>query len=395
MHIVLLNWSGGENNPFTFFNDEIKVKLMEYGCNVNIIELNDEFINNLCEIYKKLRIDLVLTHQGFGTDYKISQTNNSIWDILQIKIISLGSDHPCHNPNLNKTDSIYVLHTYCVRSYAEYANKHFKQINKSQFLGVPCFFNAPNIANTPKVGDFFVFPKNIDDIESIYSRWSSSYHSDLASVLISVSEDVINEYQRVPPFDHHNIIDDSLSRQEEFISKLKVYPEKYESIKHGIHSEIDKIYRNKASELVIKELRDLPLKINGRGWEKFHIGKSCNHEFDSFGEVKFGQHQFQSKYGIIDVVPFYEAMHDRTSRAITYKSGFLSNANIDFRDCNGDPYNDIFFTGIAGNLRSLAEKVIEDPVNHINRCNEIGEICNKIEPFETFYRFLQLEAGLI
>jgi len=86
-------------------------------------------------------------------------------------------------------------------------------------------------------------------------------------------------------------------------------------------------------------------------------------------------------------------MHDRTSRAITYNSGFLCNANIDLRDCHGERYNDVFFTGIPGNLRSLAEKVLDDPVNHINRCNEIGEICNKIEPFETFYSFLRLEAG--
>jgi len=393
MHIVLVNWSSGENNPFTFFNEELKTKLLQYGCIVNIVELNDEFISNLCEIYKKLRIDLVLTHQGFGTDYKISQTNNSIWDVLQIKIISLGSDHPCHSPNLNKTDSIFVLHTYCVRSYAEYANKHFKQINKSKFLGTPCLFNKTSITSSPKVGDFFVFPKNIDDIESIYSRWLSSYHSELSRVLVSISEDVINEYQRVPPFDHHNLIDDSLSRHEEFVSKLKIYPEKYESIKHGIHAEVDKIYRNNASELVLKELRDLPLIINGRGWEKFHNGKSNSHEFNSFGEVKFGQYQFQSRYGIIDVVPFYEAMHDRTSRAIAYKSGFLSNTNIDLRDCYGERYNDVFFTGIPGNLRSLAEKVLDDPVNHINRCNEIGEICNKIEPFETFYSFLRLESG--
>ena len=395
MNIVLLNWGKGENNPFTYFNQELSKKLIKFGADVSLVELDSGLVLNLYEIYNKKKIDLVITHQGFGTDYKINQTDELIWDRLQIKIISLGSDHPCHNPNLNNADSKYVLHTYCISAYADYANKYLKKINKSCFVGAPNIFDHQDVVDLPKAGDYFVFPKNIDDIASTFKRWRASYKPEISSLLESISEDVMCEYGSSVPFDHHDLIESSLGVRTSYISRFEINPGVYERIKHAIHSEVDKIYRNYASELVISEMKGLPLKINGRGWEQFGKNKSKFHEFNEFGEVQHGEYQFQSLFGIIDVVPFCFGMHDRTSRAMAYKSGFLCNANLDFKDSDGGKYDDIFFTGINGSLRSLADRVVSNPRRHIMRCNEIGEICKRIEPFDYFFNFLVKEAGCI
>ena len=39
MDIVLLNWTGGEGDPFTLINKELKKSLKEYKVNIKIINL--------------------------------------------------------------------------------------------------------------------------------------------------------------------------------------------------------------------------------------------------------------------------------------------------------------------------------------------------------------------
>ena len=63
MNILLLNWIGGENNPFTLLNNAIEIGLKNYGCIVKIFNFKDD-VNLVVEELKFNRYDLAITHQG-------------------------------------------------------------------------------------------------------------------------------------------------------------------------------------------------------------------------------------------------------------------------------------------------------------------------------------------
>jgi hypothetical protein len=208
-------------------------------------------------------------------------------------------------------------------------------------------------------------------------------------VLLESSQAIIDNYKSGDLIDHHHVINSVVSSNQidliidtnSNLTRAKVL--------HYIHQQTDKIYRNAVSELVIDELHDLPLHINGRGWERVIKNASKFHLFSEFNNVTEGDYQFYSNYGIIDVVPTRQSLHDRTLRALAHGCGFLSNSRQNFNDILGDSFSSCFYSGIKHDLRSKAEFVMSNQEQHVNFSLQFRKAFENHLPFSDFISFIK------
>jgi hypothetical protein len=383
MNIVLLNWKDGENDPFSYINSELKLRFEDHSCNVDIVSTEGELAQNIFLLDYQKGIDAVIAHQGIGSNIRLASNGKLIWDDLKVCLICLHSDHPSQAPQNHTADSKYIFHTYCNKGHELYSNNMITRINPATHLPLPSFYHKRN-NKTPRKGEYFVFPKNIDPIYLIFENWKKTLPDIFYISLRNASEAIIDNYKLGNPVNHQDLIVKSIKICDiELISKTSVNLNE-SKIWHYIFQQTDKIYRNAASQLVVEELADFPLLINGRGWDYFSQNASKHHRFSNINLVKDADTQFNTLYGIIDVVPHKNSLHDRTLRAIAHSSGFLSNSQIDFNIELGKSFPDIFYSGIRDNLRLKAENVINDPEYHINNCQEFGALHDSRYSFTNF-----------
>ena len=384
MNIVLLNWQFGENDPFSYINSELKLRLEAHGCNVTIISTNGELAQNLFLLDYHKKIDVVIAHQGIGSNTRLASNGKLIWDELNISLICLHSDHPSHAPQNHLADSVYVFHTYCIEDFAIYSNATFDKINPSIFLPPPSFY-GPRLNPNPKCGDYFIFPKNLDSIEDTFLSWRSTLPRIFYLTLREASAAIIENYIHGSPLDHSEVLRKSIPNKSIELIIESSTNMNLDKVWHYLHQQTDKIYRNAASELVLKDLADIPLHINGRGWERFSSKASKHHKFSTFNLASGGDYQFDSLFGIIDVVPHKNFLHDRTLRALANRGGFLSNSGIFLSTI----FKDLFYTGMGGDLRKKAELVMTNPLNHIDQCQIFHNALEASLPFEKFITFIR------
>lgn len=388
MHIALLNWAGGENDPFTAINHELRRSLQAFGCEVTIVATDGELAQRLFVLNLSHRIDGVITHQGICSNLRIRSNDRLIWDELGLHLLCLHSDHPALNPINHQADSAYVTHTYCVPHHVEFANASIPRSIPARFLAVPSFYLKREVVAGRK-GDYFVFPKNVDTIRTMTDEWTSRFSGKLLSLLMEAANDQVSNYLAGEPVDHHTILDQRLTERliGECMASLNL--DDPAKLRHWIHGWFDKVRRNIASEMVLRELAEIPLHIIGRGWDEYRQAPSRFHKFSSLDVVSNGDFQFYSRFGIIDIVPNKMSLHDRTLRAIAHHGGFLCDSKLPFDALGGGPYSDLFFTGSSGDLKSKAMAVIENPERHLERCRQFGNEMLKTVPFEHFCKYLQ------
>jgi hypothetical protein len=391
MNVLLVNWKNGENDPFSFFNSHLKDQLIHHGCNVYILELDDQFLKNLFSLLERTTIHIAITHQGLGSNFLINE--NNLWEVLKIKLICLHGDHPCFAPDNHSVDSKFVLHTYSVPDFVIYANNFFKRSNPSIFVNFPFFFNFTRITPNEKA-NYFVFPKNLDSTEQTFDNWRNSLPKFASEFLIETSILIINDIKNGKAVDHHQVITNQLT-DDNFNQLLSIFkPSSEINLFHQVHASLDKIYRNSFSELVVNELEDLPLRVNGRGWDIYIKYKNKNHVYSDISTLNSSEIQFSGNLGIIDVTAHCNALHDRMLRAIGYKTSFMTNSELPFEDYGGSEFKTIFYNGQPGDLKKKAEEILLNPRQHQEKCIELGSIIKRQYNFSDFYKFLYSEYKL-
>jgi hypothetical protein len=383
MKIALLNWKGAENDVFTKINEELKYSLELFNNKVFILNIDFNIAKNIYDLNKDIKIDLVITHQGIYSDLRLQQGNQLLWDVLKIKLLCLHSDHPSICPENHQVDSRFVIHTYCADELTKFANITYIRNNPAITLPLPSFYQIRD-SKIKKVGNFFVFPKNLDSVSKTLEKWEKKFPLFLSNFFIECSNQIKNDYLNTGFADTHQII--KIIKNEDLNDKLKNHykNESIDNLLIAVHGELDKVYRNMASEFVIKELWDIPLKINGRGWDEFKLKKSPQHEYFNFSNVIDGDYQFYSNYGIIDIVPNKNTLHDRTLRAVSHKGSFLSNSIL-----YSNEFSTIFFNGKNHDLMSKAKLVIDNPNDHNEICKKFGELLYETSKFSDFSHNLE------
>ena len=249
MHIVLLNWDGGENDPFTTINRELGISLQGFGCQISVVPTQGELAQRLFTLNLTHRIDGVITHQGICSNLRILSNDRLIWDELGLSLLCLHSDHPTINLINHQADSPWVTHTYCVPHHAEYANSTIPRSKPAQFLAVPSFYSKRGVISD-REGDFFVFPKNIETVRSTIDKWSSRFSGKLLAFLVETTNDQVTNYLTGEPIEHHALLDDRLTDDliTDFMNTLML--DDPSLMRHRVHGMFDKVRRNIASEKI-------------------------------------------------------------------------------------------------------------------------------------------------
>ena len=166
MNIVLLNWAGGENDPFTPFNEALARKFKAIGREAKIINLDSNFDTNFSNELDR-GVDFVVCFQGIGSTIQNTNSNRTIWDDLGIPLMCIHGDHPSLNISNHNGNSHWITHLYCVASFARYANTHLTRQHTAYLNQLPNLFqNAATNAGRYH-GNYFVIPKNLDDTQKI------------------------------------------------------------------------------------------------------------------------------------------------------------------------------------------------------------------------------------
>jgi hypothetical protein len=384
MKILLIHWQMAENNPFEFFNTELSLQFKALGCIVSTLVFDDNFADKITN-YEDL--DLAISWQGVASNICTDDGCN-IWEKIKVPLVCLHGDHPCHKPANHSADSVFVHHIYTAPSFAKYSNTYFKRSRPAIFQMLPNFFRLKNDHHSSS-GDFFVLPKNLDSVSETLSKWGTSLRPTTSQFLIEAAQVIMDDYDKNAFIDHHATVDTLLTN--EVFDRLKSDNNVTDELAlfHDLHKSLDKIYRNYASEKVIEDLSDFPLKVVGRGWDKYIKRANKRHEFLDFDSVASGDWQFSSSYGIVDIAPAADSLHDRFFRALAQNGAVTSNSLICNTGLLSGGLDSIFYrTNDGKGLRRTAEKILVARKEHLDSCKHLSRAYQEQYSFYDFYSFL-------
>ena len=112
---------------------------------------------------------------------------------------------------------------------------------------------------------------------------------------------------------------------------------------HQYHRQLDHYLRSHKSIAVVAALRDFPLRIYGRGWDRIAQGAPASHVFEPGRNMADSQELYYTRFGLIDVSPS-KGLHDRTRRAMVNGCGFLSSANLEDTFTDIERFDRLFFS---------------------------------------------------
>lgn len=388
MNILTITWTGAEYNTFSYFTDCIHRSLAPYGIRCFDVKLGETFGPSLADITRKNRIDFAITFQGIGSNIQ-TQNNKNLWEELGIKLICLHGDHPCHAPVNHASDSSHIFHLYNAPNWALYAEKHFTRKHPVRYFIPPNFLNIHQPLSAIESDAFFVFPKNLNDTSQLQEEWKNKFPPLFSDFLIEALHAIADNYHAGDTLEHHSVIEQLLTPAKFAELTHAFRPASESAFFHFIHSLLDKVYRNVVSESVVAALQDVPMVIYGRGWERHQLKASRFHAFKTIENLADVDFQYQSQYGIIDVSPTRECLHDRTMRAMASGCGFLSSCQFDFTSVLGRNEPGLFYSNRKEDLREKVEKVMADPDAHRTRSVEWGRAFEhqfSIFEFLTFLR---------
>lgn len=367
MRIIILNWSEGENDPFTFFSQSWQKSLQGEGHEVHIVPLDVRTILTVSELQQERPIDLAFTWQGLGSDYTPDGFDQTLWELLQIPLVCLHGDHPSYNPRNHQQTSRFVVHIYGEAIFADAANRSIAREWPALYGLYPYLF-AYEPPQREFVGDYFVFAKNIQELADIRAEWQARYDAPSAAMLMEVAAAIEAAYFDGNRINHHEIIlQYTPAPVREQLRSGHPSPEAVEY--HSRFSrELDRVHRNVAAAFVLDALPHVPIHIYGRGWDRFKARGNPMHQFFPAETVAQSEHQYFSNYGILDVASSNDMLHDRTFRAMHLRSGFLISSSWKHHALLHETYADLFFGGDATDLARKVEIVRNDPAAHRARC---------------------------
>lgn len=391
MRIILLTWAAGENDPFSYFNEQFRAQLAALDHEVYIVPLDELTGDTLRAISTIARIDLIFTWQGIGSAIGNEATGRTLWEELDVPLICLHGDHPCYNPANHQQYSRHVLHVYLVESFARDANRLVPREFPALFDALPNFFTAPE-QQPAFSGEYFVLPKNFTDPVETRRAWRERCDDATYRLLCDAADAIEQAYRNGSPRDHHDVTLDLLPASIQERVRAGDADRATADLVFRYWRELDHLYRNIASAFVLETLHDVPVHVYGRGWERFEATGNPLHRFQPADRLGSNDLQFGSAWGIIDIAPINKSLHDRTLRAMRRGAGFILSSDWRRGEPIHDQFPDLFYGGTTGELGAKAQHVIEDPSAHRNQVHAFSEAFDAAYQMHDFVERIRLHT---
>jgi hypothetical protein len=386
MNVVILNWGSGENDPFTYFSACLKQVFERMGRSAHVVTFSDRTLADLSAACTK-GVDFVITWQGIGLQMG-AQTPDAptLWDMLKVPLICYHGDHPAHAPGNHKAMSSWVRHVYASPGFSTFANRWIPRKRPATFFHTPVFF--PDAVQGRFEGDYFVLPKNLDPLDAMLDTFRRAPQRRTGAFMLEAADAIMSEFRNGNTRNHHDLVEAMLT-DDVLASLCNELDNTPLTVRLHLHALLDKVHRNAVSEHILNELKEVPLKIYGRGWDRFRAQGNRQHEYLHFDAMSDNAFQFSSNYGILDVAPIHDTLHDRTYRAMANKAGFLMGANWQYETFLGGDYGALFFDGKRGALRERAERVMSAPDAHRAQVREFTRDYQRHFSYFNFVKYLE------
>jgi hypothetical protein len=382
MTVVILNWKEGENDPFTVVNHALAGHFRACGKNVEIIEISDvDWPNRLVSLGPS-RIEFAFTWQGLGTSVQVTATGENVWDRMKVPLICLHADHPSHMPANHQLESPYCFHVYTNGDFARYSNRHFRRTRSAGVIDIPQLFRERRLRG--ESGDYFVVAKNVDDPIVTERIWSDRLRAPHLDSYLAAAETLKSRLTKDAYVELHDVLDELIVEG----GWDWLDPTTHVDVYHEFHSRLDHYIRSYKSTLVISSLAAFPLKIFGRGWQRFAEHASAHHVFEGGRAMANSQELYYSRFGLIDISPS-KLLHDRTRRAMVNGRGFLSSANLEDLFADVDQYESLFYSFRPDDLQGKCATVVADPALHRERAASFAEKYHNTFRIRDFVRSLE------
>jgi hypothetical protein len=354
--VVILNWKAGENDPFSVINETIRHHLWACGKNVEVVEISTgDWTKRIADLAAS-GVEFAYTWQGLGSR-ATSANGESLWDYLKIPLICVHADHPSHMPLNHRLDSHYCFHLYNNAEFARYSNRHFRRTRSASVIDIPQLHREPRL--TERAGDHFVFAKNINDPIETEERWRQQMPRLVYDAHMIAAETLKSLITLVPYVDIHDVLDRLVIEHEwEHLA-----PNRHLVEHHQYHSQVDHYLRSHKSVAVVNALREFPLRIYGRGWDRLAQNAPSCHSFEAGRNMADSQDLYYTRFGLVDVSPS-KRLHDRTRRAMVNGCGFLSSANLEDSFADIAQFDSLFFSFRPAELAERCAAVVSDTDRH-------------------------------
>jgi hypothetical protein len=375
MRLVILNWSEGENDPFSYFSAQWREQLERAGHDVHIVPLDVETILALALLQQEHPIDLAFCWQGIGSTLVPDGFEQTIWEVLRVPLVCLHADHPCYNPFNHQQSSAFILHLYGQASFASAANRYVSRQWPAIEGNYPSLLQRTH-APAPFAGDYFVLAKNIQDMDDVHREWKTRCDAPTYALLADIAAAIEQAYLDGNRVNHHDVILQSApSALRQRIMTGQPDPSAA-NVLFQLTRELDRVHRIVASMFIVDALPDVPLRVYGRGWDRYMARGNPNHEFFPADVAERSGYQYQSNFGILDVASSNDMLHDRTWRAIQHGSGFLISSAWERGGAIHSEFTELFFGGDQAELQRKVAAVLRDPDGHRARC---GAFADRVE----------------
>jgi hypothetical protein len=387
MKVVILNWKEGENDPFTVINSTIRQHLQACGKNVEVIEISDvDWAVRLADVAVN-GVEFAFTWQGLGSPVTVGDRSDSLWERLKIPLICVHGDHPSHMPANHQTDGRYCFHLYTNADSARYSNRHFRRKRAASVIDLPQLHREPRLQQ--RTGDYFVVAKNIYDPVLTEKAWQEKLEKRLFDAYMTAAETLKARIACERYVEIHDVLDDLIAKQGlEWLDpavNLTAY--------HEFHSQLDHHLRSHKTVTAVSSLRDFPVRVYGRGWDRIARTASPSHLFMAGRDMADSQDLYYTRFGLVDVSPS-KALHDRTRRAMVNGTGFLSSANLEDSFADIGRFDRLFFSFGDNGLPAKCAAVMHDPEGHRALAEQFADTYHNRFNFRDFVNRLDALAKL-
>jgi hypothetical protein len=386
MKVVILNWSQGENDPFTFFSETLARILIRCGKTVEILQITDNTWPEKLRLIEQVQgVEFVFTWQGINTGAVLSDGVTSVWDKIRVPLISLHGDHPCYMPDNHRLDVEHCAHLYVNADFAKYSNVHFRKQNSAMYVQFPqTFFEKKLVKDEERV---FNYVKNIRHTQDIESAWKKQLPDEARKAYLQTAEVLKYLVKNEEYFEMHDVMDALIVTEKWAWLTEEMNP----GLVHHFHQEMDYYVRSYRSMVAIEELRDFPVNIYGRGWDRYKEGAPKNWDFRDGLDMSDSQSLYYSRYGLIDISPS-RSLHDRSMRAMANHCSFLTSARLENSIDHLEPFDSLFFDFRQGDLKAKCEAVMRDPQGHREASIAFSRKFNELFHYEQFVKLLEVLA---
>jgi len=333
-------------------------------------------------------VEFALTWQGLGSSATAGERGESLWDRLKIPLICIHGDHPSHMPLNHQLESRYCFHLYTNAEFARYSNRHFRRLRSASVIDIPQLHREPQLDR--RSGDYFVIAKNINDPLDTERRWQQELGKTEFDAYMMAAETLKSRITLEAYVDIHDVLDELIAQQ----SLACLDPAANLAAYHRYHSQLDHYLRSHKGVAALIAMRDFPVHVYGRGWNRVARSAPPSHRFLPGRSMAESQDLYYTRFGVVDISPA-KGLHDRTRRAMVNASAFLSSANLEDSFDDIARFDPLFFSFRTHELAEKCAIVVRDPEAHLALAQQFARIYYDRFPFKAFVNQLDHLAKLV